>query len=217
MNDGVVPHAHMIRQPRLTADHHAIANARTATHSDLGDNQTIAADHRIVSNLDEIIELRAMAYPRLSKRPSINTCSRSDLDLILDDHISQRMDSNDLGVEVFDLAGFAYGFNTPRLTRHEGASIPADRRIGLDDHPATDLATVPDANAGVEKGVISDRHFGTDADVGNQPAMIADPAVWTDPAKWTNRDVLANAGGRIDDRPGMYSGSNVNRSLEEFG
>src|ERR1700675_2233381 len=126
------------------------------------------------------------------------------------------MNSNDFGVEVSNLAGFANGFNAPRFTRHKGESIPADCRIGLDNHPAPDLASVADTNAGVEQCMIADCDIRPDADVGDKPAMGADPAVWTNPAKWTNRGVLADAGGRINDGPWMNPGLDLHWALEKF-
>src|SRR4029077_5461075 len=86
----------------------------------------------------------------------------------------------------------------------------------LDDHPATDLASVTDTNAGMEQGMITDRDVRSDVDVGDEPAMVADPAVRTDPAKRTDRGVLADAGGRINHRPWMDPRRNVHRAFEKF-
>ena len=169
-----------------------------------------------MSNLYQIVELGTAADSRLPERPSVNTCSRTDLDIVLDDHIPQRMNSNDLRVEVSNLAGLTNRFHAPCLSRHEGESIPADRRIGLDDHSAANFASVTYTNAGVEQGVITDRDVGSDIHVGDEPTMITNPAVRTDPAKRTNRGVLADAGGRINHRPWMYPGRNVHRAFEKF-
>ena len=155
-----------------------------------------------MSDLDEIIELGTTPDSRLPEGPPVDTSSRSDLDIVLNDDVPQRMNSNDFGVEVSDFAGLANGFNAPGLTRHKRKSISADRRIGLNYDSAADLAPIADANAGVKQRMVTDCDIRPDVDVGDKPTMIADPAVWTNPAKWTNRGVLADAG-RSDQRQSM--------------
>jgi hypothetical protein len=216
VNDGVIADCHVIRNSRLTAHYDTIADRGTPSQSNLRNNQAIAAKHYVMPNLDQIIELGTTPNSRLPKRPSVNTGSRTDLDVILDNHVPQRMNSNDIRVEVSNLPGLPDRFNAPCLSRHEGESVPPDRRIGLDDDSVANFASVTYANAGVEQGVITDRHVGPDVNIGDELTMIAKSTVRPDPAKRTNRSVRAYAGGRINHRPRVYPRRNVYRTFEKF-
>jgi hypothetical protein len=89
VNHGIIAQGHMIGHSRLATDHDTIANGGAAPQSNLGNDQTIASGDHVVADLDEIIELGTTSDSRFPERPSIDTGSRSDFDIVLDDDVSQ--------------------------------------------------------------------------------------------------------------------------------
>lgn len=61
---------------------HEVAQSRTARDTDLGAENVMLADHYVVPDLHEIIDLAPLADPRRTKPASINRRVRADLDVI---------------------------------------------------------------------------------------------------------------------------------------
>src|SRR5437016_10407713 len=132
----------MIRKARLTADHRAISDFSTPSNTDLRHNQTILANRDVVAHLDEIVQFRALAQPRLAQCSAINTGVGADLHIILDDNIADRVDSNELLIEAPHRSGAAGRFDAARLRRHVGESVSANTYVWLNNYPISYLATV---------------------------------------------------------------------------
>src|SRR5215216_7508783 len=56
----------------------------TAGNSGLRCDDSILADHDVVRNLHEIVDLDALLNPRAAKPRTINSCVRADLDVVVD-------------------------------------------------------------------------------------------------------------------------------------
>src|SRR5687768_8316429 len=66
----------------LAAEHHIVLELRTARNADLPANQTVATDDHIVSDLDEVIDLRPLAYDGLAEARAIDGRVRTDFNEI---------------------------------------------------------------------------------------------------------------------------------------
>ena len=75
----------MVGDADLTGEHGEVADRNAARYADLRDNQAMAADRAVVSDLHEIIDLRAFTDHRIAGSAAVDSGVRTDLDVVLDD------------------------------------------------------------------------------------------------------------------------------------
>ena len=206
----------MVWETGLTTDYGAVADLGTASQADLGHNQAVGSDCHIVADLNQIIQFGASTDPGLSQRAAIDAGTRPDLDIIFDHYTSDGIDANEFGIEAANFAGRDSRLDAAWFGRHISKAISSDRGICLNDHPATNLATVAYSDAGVKKRLFADHNVGADADMSHQSAMIGDLAARTYPAKGPDRHVLADGCARVNDGARMHPRVNVDRSIEKL-
>jgi hypothetical protein len=74
----------MVGNAYLAGQHRKISHRHAARNADLGDNQTMPPDRAVVSDLDKIVDLGALADDGVASRAAIDRRIGADLDLILD-------------------------------------------------------------------------------------------------------------------------------------
>src|SRR5205823_3624485 len=81
---GVIANLDMPNDTSLTANQDTLTDPHTAGNSGLRCDDGILADHNVVCDLHEIIDLRALLNPRPSEPGAINGRVGADLDIIVD-------------------------------------------------------------------------------------------------------------------------------------
>src|SRR5271165_635150 len=119
-------------------------------------------------------------------------------------------------VKAADFARCDRGFDASRFGCNESESIASDCSIWQYDHPRSDLAPITDAHTGMQERLIADSHISANADMSNQPAVIANIAVRAYPAEWPDRDIVPNRCAGINNRRRMHSGRDVHRAFEKL-
>ena len=76
---GVIGDAHLAAQHGEIADRHAAGNP------DLGDDQAMPADRAVVSDLDQVVDLGALADDRVAGGAAVDRGIGADFDVVLDD------------------------------------------------------------------------------------------------------------------------------------
>ena len=206
----------MVWKTGLTANYGAVADLGTASQANLGHNKTVGSDRHIVADLDQVIQFGTSTNPGLSQRAAIDAGTRPDLDIILDHYTSDGIDANEFSIEAANFAGRDSRLDAAWFGRHISKAISSDRGICLNDHPVTNLATIANSDAGVQKRPFADHNVGADADMRYQSAVIGDFAARTYPAKGPNRHVLTDGCARVNDGAWMHPQVNVDRSIEKL-
>ncbi len=164
----------------LTAERGKIADRARARDSGLRDQNRVAANDNVVSDLDEIVDFRPLADHRIAVCASVDRHARADLDVVLND------DSPDL--RHFEMSPRAEGEAKSVLpdmsARVNDHAIPNQRRD--DRRRRADGAVAPDPHVGTNDGVRADDR--ARADLGAAP--ITAPGSTTTPdssraAGWT--------------------------------
>ena len=75
----------MIGNADLPRQHHEITYINTPRYPDLRDNQAMAADRAVVSDLHEIVDLSAFADHRIAGGAAVDGRVGSDFDVVLND------------------------------------------------------------------------------------------------------------------------------------
>src|SRR5687767_1172374 len=78
----------MVTHAHLTADDAIILNDCAARYPGLRRYHYSLTDLNVVSDLNEVIDLSAFAYPSLAQGSAVDTCIGTDLDILFDDHSS---------------------------------------------------------------------------------------------------------------------------------
>src|SRR5215471_1887591 len=177
MNDDVITDCDVIWYAGLATDDGTITDFGTAAQADLRNDKAVFTDRDVVAYLDQVVQFCAFTDPCFTKRTAIDTGPCANLYIVFDNHVPDRMNTNDLMIEAFDLARLAYGFNATWLARHKRKAIAPDNYIWLKYHAITDLAAIAHPYAGVQQSILSNHHVRSDGDVGNQTTIVADDAI----------------------------------------
>src|SRR6185369_17653936 len=76
----------MVGNTDLATENDEIAHLDTAREAYLGRNDAMPPDTRVVPNLDQIINLGALAYHRIGQRSPVDAAIGTDFDSILNDN-----------------------------------------------------------------------------------------------------------------------------------
>src|SRR6516162_1821897 len=140
----------MVSDADLTGEHGEVADRNAARYADLRDNQAMAADRAVVSDLHEIVDLGAFADHRIAGSAAVDSSVRTDLDVVLDD----------------DAPGLRDFLVTLRRRQIAEAVLPdADTR--MDDDPVADQGMH-------DRGAWTDCAVAADADARSNDRASAD-------------------------------------------
>ena len=127
-------------EARLAAHHHEVAELGGAGNARLADDDAMPADHHVVADLHEVIDLGALADHRVLERAAVDAAVGADLHVVLDD------DAADLRHLEVTLA--AHG---------EAEAVLADPHARMQDD-AVAHQRVRDARPGADVAAPADRH-----------------------------------------------------------
>ena len=132
----------------LAADGHVILDRRRAGDADLGHDHAMAADHDVMGDLHEVIDLGALADHRIAAGAPVDRGVRADLHIVLDD------DAPDL--RHLEVALRPHG---------EAEPVLADPDARMKDDPVAEIG-VGDGHIGGDGAVPADPDVGTDDRMG---------------------------------------------------
>jgi len=112
---------YMVGNADLTGQHGEVGNCRAAGDTDLRDNQAMAADRNVVSDLHEIVDLGSLTDDRVAGGAAVDRGIGANFDLILDNHAP--------GLRNFLMA-------VPGRQKTE--AVLADAHARMDDHAVSD-------------------------------------------------------------------------------
>jgi hypothetical protein len=135
---GLVTNLDVVDDPYLPGQDNLIPNLRTSGHSSLSCNNAILPDDDVVSNLNQVVYLRAPTNNGSPQGSSIYGRIRPDLHIVLDHH---RPDLGDLD-SVLSLSGIA-------------ETVRANHGTRMENHAVTDPTTLTHGNPGVKNTVLA--------------------------------------------------------------
>ena len=163
----------MADQPGLAPDRDVVLELRAARDPDLRHHDAVPADHHVVADLDQVVDLGAVADPRAVGGGAVHGGVGSDLDVVADDHVP---DLRHLVVAT--------------VVEREAEPVAPDHDPRMEDATVPDLATVADRDVGIHQHLRAHRRVGAEIAAGHQHGALADPGPRLDHAMGPHRDAL---------------------------
>src|SRR5262245_19264685 len=180
-DDGSLADPHIVRQTHLPSQDDTILDHDAAGDAALGNDDAVAADRYIVSDLDQVVDLGAFADHRVAIGAAIDRRPSADLHFVL----------NNDPTNLHDLAVAA--------CPHEIAeSILPDRAAGMDDH-AISYQAVRNRHVGTDGAVAADAHAGSDCGTCVDDRARSDLGPRTDDGAGINGHAVFHAGAGMDE------------------
>src|SRR5579872_4179181 len=165
-HDRVVSDGKGLADPDLPPQDHSVANLDCAGNADLGREKAIFADHRIMADMDLVVQLASGADHRIVRNPPVDGAARTDLSIVPDDHPAAALHP---AVPVFAVlfAVVIKGVRTNDRSRLDGNMIAdntmvKDGDVGMYDAALANGRMRPDKGAGVDIGILTDDRARTD-------------------------------------------------------
>src|SRR6202022_443707 len=190
---GTVADAKMVVDTHLGTQRHVVANGQAARQSYLSRKQTMPADRHIVTDLDLVVDFRALADNGVAQAAAVDGRSGADLHVVLDQapaglrHLQMAIRSEeDEAISVLSDAAARMDQDVVadqrKLNRGTSAdvAIPADPDSGADHSPGPDHRSGADFDVRADHGERIDNQpvfqmrAGVD-DGGRRDAGIAEP------------------------------------------
>ena len=165
--------------PRLPAERDKIVDHAGARNAGLRDHHAMAADHDVMADLHEIVDLGALADHRVAVGAAVDRRPGADLDIVLHDHATD--------LRHFEMA--------PRPHR-ETEAVLADVSAGVNDHAVADQRAKRPCSSAPTDAVAPDAHIGTDHRVGADHRARADLRARADDGAGVDDDAGAPAAPR---------------------
>lgn len=170
----------------LPADYGIIAHAHAAGKTRLGGNHNMLADRTVVCNVNQIVNLCAIADPCHTERSAINARVRADLHVVADFHSAHLRE-----------------FLIVVARKRETETVCAQNTSGVEDRPCAYADASIDRNVRVQHTVFSNRNTVTDAAARGNDAARADFRRVADRHISANDAIRTNPRGPGNDRCGM--------------
>src|SRR3984957_12874599 len=186
---GPVANVEMIVDSHLRAQRHMIANRQATSQSYLGGQQTVPPNRHIVADLDLVVDFRTLADYSVAQAAAVDSRSRPDLHLILD--------QNAAGLRDLQMAF--------RAKENEPKAVLPDAAAGMDEHPIADQGEL-------DGGSRADVAIPPDPDIGGNQCTRADDGpcpdrnIRTDHSQWIDDHAVFQMCRRVDNRGGRDAG-----------
>ena len=135
---------HVIAYPDAAAQRHEISKRRTSGDSGLRHNDAMPANADIVADLDQIVDLGALADHGIADGATVDRGAGADLDVVLDDDAPE--------LRHLEVAA---------QTQHEAEAVLTDLAARMNDDPVADQG-VCDNGSRPDRTIATDAHFGAD-------------------------------------------------------
>src|SRR5262249_26241349 len=133
----------------LTANHYALANSHASSNSRLGSYNGVFADHHVMRDLHQIINLCSRLNPSPTETRPIDGRVGTDFHIVVD------LDNPDLRHFLLTLR-----------CHFETKSVCNDDHATVQNYPGPESAPFPDNDSGINHAVLSDRNVVSDVATG---------------------------------------------------
>ena len=144
-------------------------------------------EHHVVRDLDEIVDLAALADDRIAQCAAVDGAIGPDLHVVLDDHTA-------------DLWHLAVAVGAHDIAE----SVLPDGAAGVNDHPIADQG-MHDCHIGPDRAVAPDAHVRPDGGTRADHCSRPDLGARTDDHTGIDRGAIFDASVRVDECPGCHS------------
>src|ERR1700733_8044160 len=175
------------------SEHDEILQCHAAAEPRLGDDNAMAADHAIMPDLAEVIDLGSLADHGVAHAAAIYSRAGPDLDVVMND------DAADLR-----------NFDMPFGARHKAEPVLADMAGGMDQDTVAEMG-MGDRAAGPDGAIVADPNALTDDGMSADQCAGPDSGRWSDHGKWIYRDAACQLCG------GMHHGARCDAVGVEYG
>src|SRR5882724_13410279 len=187
---GPVANVEMIVDSHLRAQRDMIANREATSQSYLGSQQTVSPNRHIVTDLDLVVDFRALADHGVAQAAAVDGRSCPDLHLILDQNAASLRDLQ---------MAFRAKENEPIAVLSDAAAgmdedLIADQRE-LDGRSCADVAIPPDPDIGGNQCTRAD------------DCPCPDRNIRTDHSQWIDNHAVFQVRRRVDNRGGRDAGA----------
>lgn len=207
----------VIGDPDLSCEHHSVSDLTGSGDTDLGANEAVFSNGIVVSNLDEIVDLRALFDAAFADGGEVDGAGGPDFDVVFENDRSIGIDpflSQDIGVGVDSFSGLCE-LELGSLLTGEAEAIGADAGIGFDDDTVADANAGTDADAGVKEAIGADLSTFADGDVREDACIGADGYFWGNGHVWADGRGGIDFGGLVHESGWMDTGICVGRWGED--
>src|SRR5665213_3080472 len=135
---------HVIAHPDAATQRHEISKRRTSGDSGLRHNDAMPANANIVADLDQIVDLGALADHGIADGATVDRGAGADLDVVLDDDAPELRH-----------------LKVAAQTQHEAEAVLTDLAARMNDDPVADQR-VGDDGSRPDRTMASDAHLGAD-------------------------------------------------------
>ena len=133
----------------LTTNHYSVADSHTPSNSGLGSYDRVFADHYVMRDLHQIINLRSGLNPSPTKPRPIDCRVRTDFHVVVD------LDNSDLWHFLLTFRG-----------HFESESVGADHHPTVQNYSGPKPAPFPDNHSRINHTAVSDRDVVSDVAAG---------------------------------------------------
>src|ERR1039457_3820905 len=135
---------HMVAHANTPAQHYEILERRASGDTGLRRHDAMPTDADIVADLDQVVDLGALADHRVANGAAVDRGAGADLDIVLDDDAPE--------LRHLEVASRA---------QHVAEAILADLAARMNDDPVADQR-VADDRSGPDRAIAPDAHLGSD-------------------------------------------------------
>src|SRR5205814_7238570 len=160
---GVIANLDMPNDTSLTANQDTLTDPHTASNSGLRCDDRIRADHNVVRDLHEIVDLCSLLDPGSAKTGAIDGRVGADLDIIVDLYNSQLLN--------FFLAA---------IDHLESKSVGANYRTAVNDHARANPGAFTNRHSRINQTCRSNDRFMTNVGPCTDDCAVTDPSAGFD-------------------------------------
>jgi hypothetical protein len=177
-DEGAFPDSQMTRRTGLSHDDRSATHDRAPGKTRLGHDQGVFANIAVMSDLDEIVDLRAASNPGLVQGRAIDGRVRADFDIVFDD----------------DATTLSHRDGTTGFVRHVAEAVRAEHDSGLKYDAIPDSSVFTQNSAGVDPTITAD------LDLRHERCIRRDDATGAYATSWSNDRAGFDRRRRIDHR-----------------
>src|SRR6266567_2240381 len=192
---GVIANLDMPNDTGLAANQDTLTDPHTAGNSGLRCDDGILADHNVVRDLHEIVDLCSILDPGSAKTGAIDSRVGADLHIIVDLYNSELLN--------FFLAA---------IDHLESKSVSANDRAAMDDHTRADAGAFTDRHSRINQARRSNDRFMTNVSPCTDDRAVTDLGSSFDHRVRLDRDALSELDAWIDNRAWV----NARRKRDRF-
>src|SRR5688572_7086469 len=159
----------------LSSNHNVFANFGRTTDAGLGGDHCIMPYFHVMSNLDQVIQLRTGTNQCRTHRCAVNSGIGTDFDIVFNN----------------DIADLWHFFEAPIWLRSKAETIAAYHCTCMDNYIPADQAIMVNSHSGVNDGVLTNHNIIAYICTRKNLHVVGNPRPFAEKGKCTNKNVIA--------------------------